>query len=335
MKVRIGLGIGAWPFPERGVQGILDFIDSCEELGIDSLWFSDRIIGATHTLEPTTLMAFMAARAPTMKLGTGVMVLPARHPVVLAKELATLDYLSRGRLLLGVGLGSETSQDLAATGVPTRERGARTDEAIVLMRLLWSGEPVTFKGRFYAVEEAVVHPVPVQKPGPPIWIGGRSQGALRRVGHLGDGWLVSGATPQEVSDGIRSIHGYAAEADREVPEDHFGVSLPFCLADDVAQAERLAGPRLRRSRADLPAAATCALGTPEQVLARVEEYVAAGATKFVLRPACPPELWDQQVERLAREVIAPVQTPFSEAELAQRRGEPAPAGSSSHSVPER
>ena len=325
MKIRIGLGIGAWPSPERGVQGVLDLIDRCEELGIDSLWFSDRIVGAANTLEPTTLMSFVAARAPTMKLGTGVMVLPARHPVVLAKELATLDYLSRGRLLLGVGLGSDTSQDLHATGIPPKERGARTDEAMVLMRLLWSGQPVTFHGRFYSVDDAVVDPAPVQKPGPPIWIGGRSHAAMRRVGRLGDGWLVSAATPGEVEAGIHTIRSVARENDRDVPDDHYGASLPLCFARGPDEAVDLAGRRLRRTRPDANVADICALGTPQHVRARLEEYVAAGVTKFVLRPACPPELWDQQLEMLAREVIAPMQTPFSQAEIAERRGVPAPA----------
>ena len=320
MKVRIGLGIGAWPFPERGASGVLELVERCEDLGIDSLWLSDRIIGPTQTLEPVTLMAFIAARAPSMKFGTGVLVLPARNPVVLAKELATLDYLARGRLLLAVGLGSENSQDLEACGIPSRERGARMDEAILLMRRLWSGEPVTFQGRFYSVEDATLLPAPVQKPGPPIWIGGRSDAALRRVARLGDGWLVSSATAAEVGAGLQAIRQYAAEHGRQVPEDHYGASLPFCLAEGPAEAEALAGHRLRRARSDVPLADVCALGTPQQVRQRLEEYAAVGVTKFVLRPACPPELWEQQVELLAREVIAPLQTPFSDAEMAQRRG---------------
>ena len=196
---------------------------------------------------------------------------------------------------------------------------------MVLMRLLWSGQPVTFHGRFYSVDDAVVDPTPVQKPGPPIWIGGRSQAAMRRVGRLGDGWLVSAATPQEVEAGIHTIQSVARENDRAVPDDHYGASLPFCFASDPVEAVQLAGRRLRRSRPDANVADICALGTPQHVRARLDEYVAAGVTKFVLRPACPPELWDQQLELLAREVIAPMQTPFSQAEIAERRGAPTPA----------
>ena len=145
-----------------------------------------------------------------MKFGTSTLVLPTRNPIVLAKELATLDFLSRGRLFPAIGLGGDESKDLQALGVSKKERAARTDEMIVLMRRLWTEENVTFKGKFFSVEDATIMPRPWQKNGLPIWIGGRSEAALRRTGRLGDGWLVSSVSPAEVEVGIKSIRAYAA-----------------------------------------------------------------------------------------------------------------------------
>src|SRR5205085_4271907 len=132
----------------------------------------------------------VAAYSSTLKFGPSVLAVPLRNPVLLAKELATLDYLSHGRLLPAVGLGSDLAE-YAALGVPPEDRGARADEAIEVMRLLWREERVTYDGRFYSLHDVSIVPRPVQKPCPPIWIGGRTKAAQRRVGRVGDGWLVS------------------------------------------------------------------------------------------------------------------------------------------------
>ncbi|MEE9185607.1 MAG: LLM class flavin-dependent oxidoreductase [Candidatus Binatia bacterium] len=311
--------MGPWPFEDKRPETVLDFIDHCESLDIDSVWLSDRIVSSTVILEPVTFMAYMASRMRNMMFGTSALVLPTRNPVVLAKELATLDFLSHGRLLLVVGLGSEESKDFEATGVRREERGKRTDESIVLMRKLWTEQNVTFVGKFNSVKELTILPRPFQKKGPPIWVGGRSQAALRRAGRLGDGWLVSRATPQEVGRGIEAIRSYAAEASREVPEDHYGAFLPFFFARSPEEALNHARPSLR-FRPDIPPDQYSALGTPEQVQHRLQEYIKAGITKFVMRPSGPWESWHEQIEILAREVIKPLQTPFSEEERLERQG---------------
>jgi probable F420-dependent oxidoreductase len=288
-------------------------------LDVDSVWLSDRIVSPTVILEPVTFMAYMASRMRNMMFGTSALVLPTRNPVVLAKELATLDFLSHGRLLLVVGLGSDESKDFEATGVRKEERGKRTDESIVLMRKLWTDQSVTFEGQFNSVKELTILPRPFQEKGPPIWIGGRSHAALRRAGRLGDGWLVSRATPQEVGQGIEAIRGYAAEAGRKVPEDHYGAFIPFYFARSPEEALNYAKPSLR-FRPDISPDQYSALGTPEQVQRRLRDYINAGVTKFVMRPGGPGESWHEQIEILAREVIRPLQTPFSEEERLARQG---------------
>jgi alkanesulfonate monooxygenase SsuD/methylene tetrahydromethanopterin reductase-like flavin-dependent oxidoreductase (luciferase family) len=219
-----------------------------------------------------------------------------------------LDFLSHGRLFPAIGLGGDESKDLQAIGVNKKERAGRTDEMIVLMRRLWSEENVTFKGRFFSVQDTTIMPRPWQKNGLPIWIGGRSQAALRRTGRLGDGWLVSSVSPEEVQSGIETIRAHAAEAGRHVPEDHYGVLIPFYFADSAEIALEIAGPSIR-PRADLPIGAFTAFGNPAQIRAKIEAYIAAGATKFVLRPCGPFEGWRRQITTLSAEVIRPLQTP--------------------------
>jgi len=307
MKVRIGIGLGQWPNKDLQPDAILDLVDFFESLDVDSLWVSDRLVSAALTLEPITFLSFIAGRLRNMKLGTSTLVLPTRNPIVLAKELATLDFLSRGRLFPAIGLGGEESKDLHAVGISKKDRAGRADEMIVLLRRLWTEDKVTFSGKYFTVEGVTIMPRPWQKDGIPIWIGGRSDAALRRTGRLGDGWLVSSVSPSEVDGGIRAIRRYAADAGRQVPEDHYGVLIPFCFAGSSDQAFGIAG-RSIRPRPDMPTAEFTAFGNADQVRAKVRAYIAVGATKFVMRPCGPFEGWRKQIEILTREVIEPLQT---------------------------
>jgi alkanesulfonate monooxygenase SsuD/methylene tetrahydromethanopterin reductase-like flavin-dependent oxidoreductase (luciferase family) len=235
----------------------------------------------------------------------------------LAKELATLDFLSKGRLLLVVGLGSNKSNDFSAVGVDVSERAQRTDESIRIMRKLWTEESVTFHGRFNSLEKITLLPRPHQAGGPPIWIGGRSKAALKRVGNLGDGWLVSAATSEEVSSGITEINGHASKANNVIEDDHYGVFLPFLFA----KSERDALIEISKQpvfRQDIPPESYMALGSPLEIRKRVQSYIDAGASKFVMRPIGPGESWNGQVKLLSEEVIKLVQTPFSKEERVER-----------------
>ena len=318
MKIRLGFGMGAWPFAERNYNAFYDFVDDCESWGVDSLWFSDRIIGKGATLEPIVTIAALSGRKGMMKFGTNALIMPLRNPVIVAKELATLDFLSNGRLLLVAGLGGEDPREYEACGVSKAERAPRTDEALQALNLLWTQEEATFHGKYYNFENISVEPKPVQKPGPPVWIGGRSDAALRRTGRLGEGWLPSAITPQECRDGIDAIQVYAAESDRVIEDDHYGVSIICAIADTKEAALELAAPALARRREDVSLESYTALGTPDMIQETLNEYVQAGITKFVLRPPGPPDVWRAQAERLAKEVIAPMQTPWTDKELRER-----------------
>ena len=324
MKIRIGIGVHAWPFPERHASYFYDFIDQCDDMGVDSLWFSDRIIGAEGLLDPVVTMAVVAARSKKMKLGTSALVLPQRNPVVLAKELASLDFLSNGRLLLVVGLGQDDPIHYQSFGLDKKERGRRTDESIMALRKLWIEKTATFDGRYYSFRDVSIEPKATQQGGPPIWIGGRSDAALRRTGRLGDGWLSSAITPEESRLGVMDIRRYAAEAGRAIPEDHYGVSIQCTIADTRGSAEDIAAPYFASRRSDVAPETYSIFGTSDDIISRLKQYESGGITKFVLRPVCPPEQWISQVERLAKEVIHPIQTPFSEEELRERAGVVAP-----------
>ncbi|HKY87919.1 MAG TPA: LLM class flavin-dependent oxidoreductase [Pseudorhodoplanes sp.] len=311
MKVRIGIAVGQWPIERPDAAAIVELVDYLESLEVDSLWVSERMVSTGLILEPVVFLSYIAGRLRKMKLGTSTLVLPARHPVVLAKELATLDFLSHGRLFPAIGLGGEDSRDLQAVGVSKKERAARADEAIVLMRRLWTEDRVTFEGKFFSIRDVTIMPRPWQKNGPPIWVGGRSEAAMRRTGRLGDGWLVSSVSPGEVREGIAKIRAHAAAAGRAVPDDHYGVLIPFHFAADVATAMRAAGSSIR-PRPDLPITDFTAFGSAEEVRAKIRAYIAAGATKFIMRPCGPFEGWREQTAMLAREVIEPLQTPADE-----------------------
>jgi len=225
--------------------------------------------------------------------------------VLAARQLAMLDYLSGGRALPAVGIGVEQEREFRAAGVPFKERGRRTDEAIRIMRRCWAEDEVTHEGEFWKLERVTVLPKPVQQP-MPLWIGGNSEAAMRRAGRLGDGWIPSFITPEQFRAGVEKTCAFAAEARREVPGDHFGALVNFWLDDDPARARATAAPFVPRGRVDDATLAACtAFGPPELLAERLEEYVAGGGSKFIVRPMGPPDRMLEQLERLAAEVIPP------------------------------
>ena len=302
MAIGIGIGFSGWPFGDPNPEAFRRAIDLAESLDIDSLWLSDRVVSEVLSLEPVVALSWVAARTRKMKFGTSVLALPLRNPTVLAKELATLDFLSGGRLLLAVGLGRDEESEPRACGIARSERAGRTEEAVHLLRALWSGNEVSFQGRFYQLDKVSIQPRPA-RTAPPIWVGGRSGAAFRRAARLADGWLGSQMTPEEVGSAITRIRGHAAEYGRAIDQDHFGVLFNFCFAEDPAAGARLARPHALRNRPEVDFVQTSALGSADDITDMVRRYMDAGASKFVARPACPPEAVHEQIERLGTEVV--------------------------------
>lgn len=303
LKVRIGFAPGPFPSESKGHDLLRQLVEIGEKWGYDSIWLSDRVVGGRFPLEPVVALSMVAAYSDTLKFGTSVLALPLRNPVLLAKELATLDYLSKGRLLPAIGLGQEDPVEYQACGVPKARRGKRADEAITVIRRLWEEEKVTHHGEFFTLEEVSIVPRPVQKPSPPIWIGGRSKHAQRRTGRLGDGWLVSQATPAEVEQGSKLIFETAAQHNRTVDEDHIGTMLGFYIAHNVEKAARVAGEHVFAHRPNVPFPQYCAVGPPENVAQLIQNYVDAGASKFVARPMCSAGEANNQLQLFGRHVL--------------------------------
>lgn len=296
IKYRIGIMPGPWPAGRDGAGFLWKLCDTLEQSDVDSIWLSDRLSSPTPVPEVMTTLAAIAARTSRLKFGPSVVVLPYRTPVVAAKEMATVDWLSQGRLFPAVGVGVELPREFDASGVPFTERGRRTDEAIRVMRLLWTQSEVTFQGEFYKLDRVSIFPKPWQSP-PPIWIGGKSEAAMRRTARLGDGWIPSLITPDELRAGVQKVQELAAAAGREVPEDHFGTLISYAIADTEDAGRALAQPYLQRGRVDDATMRQCtAFGPVGRLIEKVEEYVKGGASKFILRPLCPP---DRMLEQLA------------------------------------
>lgn len=304
MAVRIGIA-SASPVAKGGRDAFLDYLDALESQGWDSLWFSDRIVGPAWTMDPIVGMAIAATRTERLKFGTGVLLMSMRSPVTTARALATIDALSNGRLAAaGVGVGQEATLEYEAMGVRKRDRGKRLDEAIVLMRRLWAEERVSHESEFLHLDDAGVSPKPMRGD-IPIWIGGRTEPAFRRTGQLGDGWLPTQVTPQDCADGIARIKEHAAEAGRTLEADHYGVQLGAYIVESGPVPMEVVERFLLRRRTDVGPEALNLLGTRDQIVARMREYVDAGADKFVFNMACPPEELHDQLRMLAEAVVQP------------------------------
>jgi probable F420-dependent oxidoreductase len=289
VKIRIGFGLGTRTLTNEP-DTFAPFVDLLEELGFDSLWLSERITGEAP--DPLIALAFAAARTKRLKFGTSVLVVPGRNPVVLAKELATLDRLSGGRLLPAVGLGVADPLEQQAFGVERTERARIFNEAVPLMRRLWTEDVVDHDGEFFHLEGMRVLPRPAQQP-IDVWLGGLAPSELRRVGRLGDGWLPSFATVDEVRDGIAVVQQVAAEHDRTIDPEHFGVLIPY--RDGPLPALVAQFVQRRRPEAD----PTEVVPERSQVVDVLKRMIDIGASKFVLIPLGEPTDWRDELRHIA------------------------------------
>lgn len=271
MKIRFGVGLGADTAPDQ----LGELVDRLESNGVDSLWFSELVY--SPAVDPMVGMAYALSRTTRLKVGTSVAVLPGRHPVLVAKQLASLAALAPKRVLPAFGLRSAIPAEREVFVVPDGERSAVFDESLRVLRAALVDDSASYRGKFFSVTGAAVAP----RPSPPldIWVGGSSAAAFRRIGTLADGWLGSFLTPAEARDGREAIQRAAGEAGREIEPDHFGISL--AVAEGELPGELLAA--VRRRRPDVDPSELVAAGW-DQLHRQVDAYVDAGLTKFVIRP---------------------------------------------------
>ena len=303
MTTRIPLGIA---IPQTFLGGsvdtrrIRDFLTRAESLGFESAWVLEQVLGTIPSLEPVELLTYAAAITERMRLGAAVLLAALRSPVHLAKSLATLDHLSRGRLIVGVGLGGNT-RVYPAYGISADRRAARFAEVVRLMQRLWTEPRVTFAGQFWRLENAAMEPKPLQKPHPPIWFGAHHPTALKRAVELGSGFIGAGSvsTAQFLGE-VRTLGGLLEEARRDPSTFKVGKRVYVALGKD---RERLA-TRLAEwfgafyGKPEL-AEQVAVWETPQECLDGLATIVTGGAQLLILNP-----VFDEmdQLEQLASEV---------------------------------
>ncbi|MEI6496870.1 MAG: LLM class flavin-dependent oxidoreductase [Actinomycetota bacterium] len=298
MKVRIGYGFGVRT--RLNDHGFATVVDALERLRFDSLWLSERLGGEAP--DPLVAMAFAAGRTTKLKFGMSVMVLPGRNPVVLAKELATLDRLSNGRLLPAFGLGLADPNEQQAFGVERGERAALFDESMAVLRAAWTGQPFTHHGKRFHYDDLQILPAPRQA-NIDVWLGGIAPSELKRVGRLADGWLPSFITPDDAARGREVIEATLTEYGRTIDDDHYGVLIPYATGP-VPEA-LLAG--LAKRRPDLADPGVLVPRGWDGLMATIDQFVAVGTTKFVILPLAEPgspEAWVEHLEQAAPIVLA-------------------------------
>ena len=290
MKVRIGVSLGSAGAADQFAAAV----DLLEQAGVDSLWLPENVY--SPLVEPFTGLAFALSRTRRLKAGSGISVLPGRHPVLVAKQLASLAGLAPARVLPVFGLQPAQAAERALFPVPTGQRAAVFDESLALLRLMLTSERVSFEGQFFTVSDASVGPLPAKPMD--IWLGGTAPGGLRRVGRLADGWLGSLLTPAEAAAAVQTINQAAADAGREVEDDHFGLSVPVAL-DGIPDPLRAS---ISRRRPDTDPETVVASGW-DGARRLIEQYVEGGLSKFVVRPASEPESFGWFVDAFVRELM--------------------------------
>jgi probable F420-dependent oxidoreductase len=296
---RFGFMTGSWPLgmpPDGGFYR--GFAAQVEGLGFDLLFSGDHLFMHNPNADALALLAAYGGATSRVLLGTGVLLPALREPVVTAKQLATIDYLSQGRLIAGIGVGGEIEQEWRAMEVPREQRGARTDEALELMQTFWSGEEMHFDGRFRHVHGVAGSPRPATAGGPPIWIGGRSDAALRRAARY-DGWCAYSVSLKRIRRSLETIEQHRPDG---LDDYRISYAIFTCVSDVHEHARELAG-RVLRKRYDQDfdnfLDSLCAVGSPDYVRERFEQYREAGVQDFLMVPQCPWEDYPEQIERMA------------------------------------
>ena len=287
--------------PSFDANIIHQFIPRAEALGYEGLWVQEQIVGDSPILEPVTLLTYAAALTTKVRLGTSVLITVIRNPVQLAKSLASLDQLSHGRLIVGVGVGGPHVPE-AVFGVASEHRGRRFVEGLQAMKALWTQSRATMSGEFWQFQNVAMEPKPLQKPHPPLWFGAREAVALRRAARLGDGWMGAGSSSS--ADFVAQselLRRFLDEAKRDANEFPISKRVYIAVDDDQVRAERRLRDwfGMRYKNAEM-ASRVSIWGNRAECIDKLGEIVRAGARHLLLNP-----VFDEieHLELLASEVI--------------------------------
>ncbi len=305
--------------PLSSKENIVKAAQNSEELGFDTIWLHDHVVwssemhrhhissGAAEALtdaqeanffECMTTMSYLAAKTKDIQIGVACLVMPLRNPIYAAKQCATLDHLCDGRLLVGVGLGSKATRDSSEFDVfevPIKGRGNRTDEYIEAMKAIWTQPMASYEGKYLKFDNAEIHPKPLQKPHPPVWVGGWMDQAAVRAGRYGEGWIPGWLSPKEMARGCELLNKAAEDAGRDPAGIKIAVEKLACIARTRDEAMTLALPTIRESshtyERDVDniqfALDRHIIGSVDDIRRRIDEFIEAGVEHFELKLIYP------------------------------------------------
>lgn len=304
-NLQVGLHIDGDVWEPEQIKGV-------EDHGFDILTTGEHMVFFRPILDTVTVLAYAAAVTSKIKLVPSTLILPLRHPTVMAKELTSIDILSKGRLIASVGIGGDYPREFQACGVAMSERGRRANEGIEIMKKYWAGERFDYHGKMYQMEDVDMLPTPYQDGGPPLWVCGRSDPAMKRAVKYGDGWQPYMYTASQVAESVDKVRGFADEMGRELPHDFaFTTFLYVSMHDDVEEARNRAIEQLS-FRFNMPFEKIvdkyCAYGPADRIIEELQTYVDAGTNHLIVALVMPEDERMDYVAKFAEEILPALQS---------------------------
>ena len=277
-----------------------------EDLGYDFLGCGEHVTFHGGTANGLVSLSVAAGATERIRLMSAITLVPLYPAALLAKMGAALDVASGGRFTLGVGVGGEYPREFEACGVPVKQRGARTDDALEVITRVWTDTNVTYEGRYTTLNDFSLKPLPIQKPRPPIWVSGRTDAAMKRAARYGDGWLPYMYTPEHLAGSIDKIKAFGEELGTDLSDFTFALYIFSAVHEDNDTAVAYAAERLSKQYAQDFSQLVhkyALAGDPDTCKARLQEYIDAGASAVFVSSACPDDYIDTNLEMLANTVI--------------------------------
>ena len=296
--VRFGISVGGFSGEVPGREALIELARKAEAVGLDSVQVGDHIQWHAPILEATALMATFTAVTERVRIASDVIILPLRDPVLIAKTIASLDVLSGGRVIFGIGVGGDHPFDYAAMRIPMTHRGSRANESLEIVKGLWANERFSYEGRHFSIRDVEISPRPLQ-PSIPIWVGGTSEMALRRAARYGDGWIAAFSSAGKFARLSADLRALLQEAGRAVEGFTLGIYLFANVDDDAARARAVAAryvDRVYRLDGVQIVERFGAVGPVGACIERVLAYAEAGADYIVLGPVSDHRDWPRQLD---------------------------------------
>ena len=291
----------------RSPYDVATMASRIEALGYDILACGEHVTFHGDTANGIVSLSVAAGATKTIRLMSSITLVPLYPPALLAKMGAALDVASGGRFMLGVGVGGEYPKEFEACGIPVKQRGSRTDDALEVLERVWSETNVSHQGRYTTLDDFTLKPMPIQKPRPPIWISGRKEVAMRRTARFGDGWLPYMYTPEQLAESIEKIKQYGEEIGRDLSNFKPGIFIFTSVHEDNKTAVATAASTLSKQYAQDFSQLVhkyALAGDPDTCKSRLNEYIEAGARVVLLSPCCPEAEVRSNLENIAEGVVS-------------------------------